>query len=101
MQLWNIYNRTDHRTNNYCESWHSKFIRRTRTTHPNIFRFIDFITEYHNEQIDDIDIIESEQDTGFKYSKKYIKLREEIRIARNKYEKGFISDEQLLNAASF
>ena len=69
LKLWNIHNRTDHRTNNYCESWHSKYIRRTRITHPNNYGFIDFLIEYHNEQIDDLDLLENEKKNGFQFKK--------------------------------
>lgn len=42
--IWNCYIATlnqFHRTNNYVESWHSKFARLMATRHPNIWRFLE------------------------------------------------------------
>lgn len=50
--LWNVHeavlNRW-HRTNNYVESWHSKFAKHMTTLHPNIWRFFESINKEQRE----------------------------------------------------
>ena len=101
MKLWNIFDRPDGRTNNFCESWHSKYIRRTKVSHPILFRFIDFLCVYHNELIDNIKLIISDDIEKQRIKKRVVKLNHEIRIVKSKYNDGLICAEQLIIAASY
>ena len=90
-KIWNIYDRSGDRTNNYCESWHSKYIKKT-SPHPNIFLFIEFLTNYHIQvklelNLNDSDIFYERprknrktimMDSGIEIKKKTIKKKQNI-----------------------
>lgn len=50
--IWNVYEAVRNkfaRTNNYVESWHSKFARAMQTRHPNIWRFMETLKKEEKE----------------------------------------------------
>ncbi|XP_054720562.1 cytochrome P450 4V2-like [Uloborus diversus] len=100
LRMWNHFHNDNHRTNNLVESWHSKINRQAKTSHLNIFAFIQLIQKDEAANIAEMHMLSPGSMTPTSKRPKYRKIDEEITHLKAALLNRGISLRQFMHEAS-
>ena len=99
VQMWNVYENEDYRTNNHLEGWHKRLKCLVGKSHPNIYEFVEVMKKEQTAT----EVLMLQLSAGAsapKRSAKSITMDKKIKELKDRFEKNSVSLEEYLHGVS-